>query len=100
MREHVGEHAMKTVTWGLMLIAAVMSAAAANFIPHASAATDPPSAADAALFDRLDANHDGQIVPREVSSTHQRLFTRLLRQADVNQNESLSREEFIASAGL
>jgi Ca2+-binding EF-hand superfamily protein len=61
----------------------------------AVSAADPPSAADAALFDRLDADHNGQVTAGEVSAEHQRLL-RLLRQGDSDGDKALSRDEFIA----
>jgi Ca2+-binding EF-hand superfamily protein len=60
---------------------------------------DRPSSAEdqAALFDRLDANHDGQITSDEVPEEHRRLFERLLRRADKNGDGKISREEFMAA---
>jgi Ca2+-binding EF-hand superfamily protein len=49
-----------------------------------------------ALFDKLDANHDGQITADEVPDEQRRLFERLLRRADKNGDSKLSREEFIS----
>src|SRR5262245_56266586 len=89
IRKHRGQHAMKTVIWGALIFAVAMCAAATIVTRQVAAATDPPSAADAALFDRLDADHDGRVTSGEISAEHQRLFARLLRQADINKNESL-----------
>lgn len=87
---------MNAVISGQTVIVAMLYAAATIVTQQAATGAEPPSAADAALFDRLDANHDGQMTASEVSAENQRLFARLLRQADINKNDSLSREEFIA----
>ena len=47
-----------------------------------------------ALFDRLDANKDGQIAKDEVPADKRRLLDRLLRVADKNKDGQLSRQEF------
>jgi Ca2+-binding EF-hand superfamily protein len=47
-----------------------------------------------ALFDRLDTNKDGQVTSDEVASDHQRLFKRLLRTGDANDDGQLTAEEF------
>jgi Ca2+-binding EF-hand superfamily protein len=60
-------------------------------------AADSPSAGDAELFNRLDANHNGVIAADEVTSENRALFDRLLRRADANHDKALSREEFLAS---
>lgn len=78
----------------IVVIVAVFAAATTPM--QSTAAEGPPSAADGALFERLDANRDGKVVSSEIAIEHQRLFARLLRQADVNNDESLSRDEFIA----
>ncbi|HEV2969612.1 MAG TPA: hypothetical protein VGY55_06455 [Pirellulales bacterium] len=63
-----------------------------------SAADSKPSPADdaAALFDRLDANHDGQLTADEIPAEKKHLFERLLRLAGKPADGKLSRDEFIA----
>jgi Ca2+-binding EF-hand superfamily protein len=56
-----------------------------------------PSAGDALLFERLDADKNQSIAAAEVPSQHQRLFARLLRRGDENGDEVLSRDEFLAA---
>jgi hypothetical protein len=56
-----------------------------------------PSVGDAALFDRLDADKNGEVSASEVSSDNERLFARLLRRGDSNGNEAISRDEFLAA---
>ncbi len=77
----------------LLVVAAVLTVFRATPCP----AGDVPSAGDAALFDRLDADHNGIIATDEVTPENQRLFERLLRRADANHDNSLSRDEFLAS---
>lgn len=55
-----------------------------------------PSKDTAALFDQLDANHDGQLTSDEIPAEKQRLFERLLRRAGKPADGKLSRDEFIA----
>src|SRR5262245_21195990 len=75
----------------------LIAATAAFFLADGRAfASEPRSAADAELFDRLDVDHDGQLRAREVTTDVARLFARLLRRADVNGDQALSREGFIA----
>ena len=57
----------------------------------------PMSFADeAAIFDELDSNSDGLLQQDEVAEEHVRLFNRLIRIADENEDRALSRSEFIA----
>ena len=56
-----------------------------------------PAAADAALFDRIDANRDGKVTANEVPSDQKRLFERLLRRAEMSSDEALTRKEFLAA---
>lgn len=51
----------------------------------------------AKLFDRLDANGDGQVAADEVPAEQQRLVRRLFRTGDEDGDGSLSREEFAAA---
>ncbi len=55
-----------------------------------------PEERHAALFDKLDANHDGYITADEAPPEHQKLFNRLLRIADKDHDGKLSRDEFLA----
>jgi len=55
------------------------------------------SAGDAALFDRLDTNHDGSLSASEIASENRALFDRLLRRSDADHDKALSRKEFEAS---
>jgi Ca2+-binding EF-hand superfamily protein len=48
------------------------------------------------VFDRLDANKDGSVTSDEVGEEQQRLFQRLLRTSDKDEDGKLSREEFKA----
>ncbi len=61
------------------------------------AASETPSAGDAALFDRLDANHDGTIAADEAPVENRPLFDRLLRRGDANHDNAMSRDEFLAA---
>src|SRR5215210_7262237 len=63
----------------------------------AAGAADSPSAGNADLFNRLDANHNSVIAVDEVTSENRVLFERLLRRGDANHDKSLSRDEFLAS---
>jgi len=56
----------------------------------------PPGGGPAALFDRLDANHDGKLVSDEVPEDKRGLFDRLLKSNDKDSDGALNREEFVA----
>ncbi len=78
-----------------VLFVAAHSARAADSKPPA----DPKPAAQSgagALFDRLDANHDGQLTADEIPSEKKGLFERLLRLAGKPADGKLTREEFVA----
>ena len=51
---------------------------------------------EAEIFRGVDGNNDGQITKDEVDEKHQRLFDRLLRTSDENEDGKISQEEFIA----
>jgi len=52
---------------------------------------------DVDLFTRIDKNKDGKVNAAEVGSEGERLFNRLLRTGDRNQDGELTREEFTAA---
>jgi Ca2+-binding EF-hand superfamily protein len=53
---------------------------------------------NAALFDRLDANHNGTLEADEITPENRAFFDRLIRRGDANHDQVLSRQEF--STGL
>jgi Ca2+-binding EF-hand superfamily protein len=53
------------------------------------------SAGDAALFERLDSDKNGQITTNEIAPERQRLFARLIRSADHDGDGRLNRLEFV-----
>ncbi len=55
-----------------------------------------PSRDGAKLFERLDANGDGQLTGDEVPEERQRLFKRLVANSDKDADGRLTREEFVA----
>ncbi len=77
----------------LLAVAIILSAMCVTI----SSAADAPSAGDAELFNRLDANHNGVISADEVTPENQKLFDRLLRRGDADHDKSLSRDEFLAA---
>lgn len=79
------------------LVYALISAFAAAGVGSAANETAVQSAGNAALFDRLDSNHDGLIRGDEVAKEHRSLFERLVRNGDKNHDSALSREEFLAA---
>ncbi len=55
------------------------------------------SAGNAELFDRLDSDRNGRVTASEVTSSHERVFQRLLRRGDVDGDKALTRDEFLAA---
>ncbi|MGD9721773.1 MAG: hypothetical protein AB7O59_05205 [Pirellulales bacterium] len=49
----------------------------------------------ARLFDRLDANSDGKVVADEVPAERREMFERLVERGDKDDDQALSREEFV-----
>ncbi len=49
-----------------------------------------------AMFERLDADKDGQLTKEEVGESRVRFFDRLVRVADKNNDGKLTKEEFVA----
>jgi Ca2+-binding EF-hand superfamily protein len=81
------------------LLFGVCSAATLLIAAHRVSAADPQPAAStdaAALFDRLDANHDGQLTADEIPAEKKGLFERLLRLAGKPADGKLARDEFVA----
>lgn len=66
-------------------------------LAKSTARADAPSAGDDALFKRLDADGNGNVAAAEVASDQKGLFARLVRRADVDGDQSLSRDEFLAA---
>jgi Ca2+-binding EF-hand superfamily protein len=75
---------------GLGCIAALAWAAGAR-------ADAPASVGSADLFERLDADRNSFVTPDEVKQENRAMFERLLRKADANHDQKLSREEFLKS---
>jgi hypothetical protein len=61
-----------------------------------SGAYGQQATADAAIFTRLDTNADGRLTAQEITTEDRRLFDRLLRRADANRDQALTRDEFLA----
>ena len=77
-----------------ILIAAVVLPVAARPAVADDAESDRPD--NAGLFADLDTNGDGTLAEDEVPEEHRRLFRRLVRTADSNDDGSLTVEEFTA----
>ena len=71
--------------WGLLSVCCAASSFAAD------------GETPAELFDKLDANKDGQVTVDEVPDEHRPHLERLLRKGDKDANKSLSKEEWIAA---
>jgi Ca2+-binding EF-hand superfamily protein len=67
------------------------------FWPVGAWADAPVSAGSADLFERLDVDHNGFVTADEVKDDNRPMFERLLRKADSNHDQKLSREEFLKS---
>lgn len=61
------------------------------------ARSDEPSQEPAKLFESLDKNSDGTLTADEVGEDRKRFFERLVRVGDKNEDQKLSRDEFVAS---
>jgi Ca2+-binding EF-hand superfamily protein len=67
------------------------------WLAHRAAGDDRPVGPDAeALFTQLDANSDGFVTSDEVAAEKRGLLKRLLRNADADEDNKLSRDEFVA----
>jgi hypothetical protein len=84
---------------GWLIAAAIVLAASASINARLLRAAEaaPDAAAEAgAVFDKLDANHDGQLTADEIPEAKRGLFSRLLRLAGKPADGKLSRDEFVA----
>ena len=79
---------MRTLRWSRWGLLSMCCAAGAL-------AAEGENAAE--LFDKLDANKDGQITSEEVPEEHRPHLDRLLRKGDKDENKSLSKEEWEAA---
>lgn len=80
-------------------LSAVMAslALAAGVVAAQNPENKEPASDPTALFQQLDANSDGQLDDGEVGEEQRRLFKRLLRKGDKDNDGKLSRAEFIAA---
>ncbi len=79
-------------------VVAILAASLGATIAAAAAPAKRPSAGNEALFNRLDGNDDGLVSADEVEPDDQRLFARLLRRADCDGDDALTRQEFLAAS--
>jgi Ca2+-binding EF-hand superfamily protein len=77
------------------MLGALLTVGISPSLPAASATSDADSTDNAALFDRLDTNHNGTLEADEISSENRALFDRLVRRGDANRDNVLSRQEFL-----
>jgi Ca2+-binding EF-hand superfamily protein len=77
------------------MLGALLTAGISTSLPAASATSEADSTESAALFDRLDTNHNGALDADEVASENRALFDRLIRRGDANHDNVLSRQEFL-----
>lgn len=66
-------------------------------LPSAQAIAEDIRVADDGLFERLDTNGDGRVVVSDVAPEHARLFARLLRLGDENNDQALTVDEWRAA---
>jgi Ca2+-binding EF-hand superfamily protein len=90
-RRRVAGQVIGSLQLFMMAVAVIATGESATISAYAQQPT-----ADAALFTRLDANNDGRLTAQEVTADDRRLFERLLRKADANRDQALSRDEFLA----
>lgn len=80
----------------LMTLCIIILTAALVTTAKADEDSEPAGPDPAAMFTQLDANSDGQLSDDEVPDEHKRLFKRLLRTADADEDGRLSGKEFAA----
>jgi Ca2+-binding EF-hand superfamily protein len=90
-------HSAAKIDWRQKSAIRSALAAPCAWVLLATSALAASSAGDAALFDRLDSDKNGRVTADEVSPDTKRLFERLLRRGDADGDQTLSREELIAS---
>ncbi len=82
------------------IIGALAMALAVVALPQLAAAQDgrrPERPNPEALFNRLDANHDGVITPDEIPAAMPDRLKHLLREADTNHDGRITKQELIAA---
>ena len=82
------------------MIGALMTALAVVALPQLAAAQDgkrPERPSPEALFNRLDANHDGVIAKDEIPAAMPERMKQLLLEADKNHDGKITKEELLAA---
>jgi Ca2+-binding EF-hand superfamily protein len=74
---------------------AMLLASIGNPMWAANSTNDSLSSDSAALFDRLDTNHDGKLEASEIATDNRALFDQLVRRGDSDHDQVLSRDEFL-----